>query len=561
MIKSISIENIALIEKETIEFETGLNVLSGETGAGKSIIINALCFALGARADKSLIRNGQNYAKVSVVFSVELNDKLNGVLDDMNVEQEETLIIVRKMTNDGKNEIKVNGVPQTLAMLKRLTILLCDVYGQFEHASLLDEKRHIQVLDDYGAKEILPILKQFETQLSICKDIKNKIEQLGGDEKERAKKLDYLSYQINEINSISPQLGEDETLEAQRAIMANAEKLKEAYLLARQALDGEEYCARLAIASARNKLSSITHIDEKMQEFVDRLYSLEAEVDDLSSSLADKAYSCDFDEEEFAKIDGRLDSLKMLKRKYGATLEAVLQAKEDADNEYNQLQNAEQTIVCLNTQLKQEFVKLQDIGEQLTNIRKKYAQLLKNDILSELCELGMEKSQFIIDLQTNYEKSSVTNSGFDKVTFLFSANAGEPVRELSKIISGGELSRFMLAFKSSLAKLNKIGTQVYDEIDAGISGHIGQVIALKLNDIASGCQVITISHLPQIVAMADNLYKIEKFEKEGKTFTQISKQNSQGEIEEIARLSGGVNIGEHALDFAKEMKQWALKNK
>lgn len=561
MIKSIQIENVALIEKETIDFGSGLNVLSGETGAGKSIIVNALCFALGARADKSLIRNEQTSAKVTLELSAQLNEKLSLVLREMEIESEETIIIVRKMTIDGKNEIKVNGVPQTLAMLKRLTLLLCDVYGQFEHASLLDDKKQIQVLDDYAADEIRPKLEEFNNKLSTCRDIRKQISVLGGDAGERAKKLDYLAFQIGEINSVSPQIGEDETLLRQKEVMMNAEKLKEAYALAREALDGEEFCGRLAVSSARNKLSTITSIDVQMQELVDRLYSLEAEIDDLSATLSAKVDACDFDEEEFEKVDGRLDLIKMLKRKYGATIEEVLQAKQSAEGELDKLQNAEQTVAKLNVQLSNELSGLFSLGAQITETRKKYAKQLERDILNELKVLGMEKSQFVIDIQSEYIEDLATASGFDKVTFLFSANAGEPVKELSKIISGGELSRFMLAFKSSLAKLNNIGTQVYDEIDAGISGHIGQVIAVKLNDISRTCQVITISHLPQIIAMADTLYKIEKFEKDNKTYTQIKLQNEQEELAEIARLSGGANIGSHAIEFAKEMKQWAIQNK
>jgi len=557
MIKSIKIENIALIQEQYIEFNSGLNVLSGETGAGKSIIINALCFALGSRADKSLIRNGQDFAKVTLEFSVQMNEKLASILQEMDVEQEDTLIIVRKMSVDGKNEIKVNGVPQTLSMLKRLTINLCDVYGQFEHANLLDEKRHLQVLDEFGGDTVFKLIEKFNEKLTECREIENQINALGGDENERAKKIDFLNFQINEINSISPQVGEDESLTAQKEIMANAERLKEAYLVARQALDGDEYGARIAVSSAKNKISTIVGIDPSMQEFVDRLYSLDAEIDDISASLGSKAETCDFDAEEFARVDARLDLIKMLKRKYGATIDAVLKAKDDAETELNNLVNAEQTIIKLNAELASKMIELKAIGEKLTAERTKFARALEKDILRELSELGMEKSQFVVDIQSAFDEQSLSTNGLDKVTFMFSANAGEPVKELSKIISGGELSRFMLAFKSSLAKLNNIGTQVYDEIDAGISGHIGQTIAIKLSKIANTCQVITISHLPQIVAMADQLYKIEKFETDGKTYTQLKLQNEQENLNEIARLSGGANIGSHAIEFAKEMKQWA----
>lgn len=561
MIKSINIENIALIEKEIIEFSDGLNIISGETGAGKSIIINALCFALGSRADKSLIRNGQEYAKVSIEFEVESNPKIDEVLRGMDVDPENTIIIVRKMSVDGKNEIKVNGIPQPLAMLKRLTMLLCDVYGQFEHSNLLDEKKHLQVLDDYGAKEIQPLLNNFSQELSKYKDIKSQIQDLGGNESERARKIDFLNFQINEIDSVSPMVDEDVSLEQKKEIMTNAEKLKEAYLTARQVLDGDDYSARTAVSNAKNKLNSILNIDSSMQEFINRIYSLDAEIDDISSSLNQKADSCDFDVEEFMKVDNRLDAIKMLKRKYGKTIAEILETREESELELNKLINAEETIAKLNEGLNQKSERLKVLGTEITKTRKKYASQLENDILSGLKELGMGKAQIVVDITAEYEMNEVLSSGFDKVEFLFSANLGEPVKPLSKIISGGELSRFMLAFKSSLAKLNKIGTQVYDEIDAGISGHIGQVIAKKLSSISKSCQVITISHLPQIVSMADSLFKIEKFEKNEKTYTQISKLDDEQSLSEIARLSGGENIGKHALEFAKEMKQWAKENK
>ena len=537
MLKSIKVENVALIEEENIEFFSGLNVLSGETGAGKSIIINALCFALGSRADKTLIRTGADYAKVTANFEVNLTDKIKTVLEELDVEPEENIIIVRKMFLDGKGDIKVNGVPVTQSMLKKLTACLIDVYGQFEHTAFLDAKKHLQVLDEYGGQEIAKVYEEYKEQYLLLNDLKRQLNELGGDEQERAKKIDYLQYQINEIKMINPQLNEDEELSNKKNIMLNAEKL--------------------AISTAKNKISSITNIDNNAVNLYERLHSLEVELDDIVSEITNLCESCDFNEQEFNEVDQRLDSIKMLKRKYGNTIEDILSSLETAEKQLNDLLNCNEIIEKINNQIVEAKNNLTIKAQKLTKVRKIYAEKLQSEILKHLSELGMGKSQF----KVSFEESNFTNNGIDNVEFMFSANLGEPLKPLNKIISGGELSRFMLAFKTCLNKTNNIETQIYDEIDAGISGHIGQVIAIKLYEISKQSQVITITHLPQIASMADNLFNIQKFEKDGKTFTQIERLDEVKSLKEIARLSGGENIGENAIEFAKDMKNWAKKQK
>ena len=557
MLKGIKVENVALIEEENIEFFSGLNVLSGETGAGKSIIINALCFALGSRADKTLIRTGADYAKVTANFEVNLTDKIKIVLEELDVEPEENIIIVRKMFLDGKGDIKVNGVPVTQSMLKKLTACLIDVYGQFEHTAFLDAKKHLQVLDEYGGQEIAKVYEEYKEQYLLLNDLKRQLNELGGDEQERAKKIDYLQYQINEIKMINPQLNEDEELSNKKNIMLNAEKLAQAYSTAQMALDGEEYSGRLAISTAKNKISSITNIDNNAVNLYERLHSLEVELDDIVSEITNLCESCDFNEQEFNEVDQRLDSIKMLKRKYGNTIDDILSSLETAEKQLNDLLNCNEIIEKINNQIVEVKNNLTIKAQKLTKIRKIYAEKLQNEILKHLSELGMGKSQF----KVSFEESDFTNNGIDNVEFMFSANLGEPLKPLNKIISGGELSRFMLAFKTCLNKTNNIETQIYDEIDAGISGHIGQVIAIKLYEISKQSQVITITHLPQIASMADNLFNIQKFEKDGKTYTQIERLDETKSLKEIARLSGGENIGENAIEFAKDMKNWAKKQK
>ena len=553
MLKSLKVDNIALIEEQNIEFYNGLNVLSGETGAGKSIIINALSFALGSRADKTLIRNGAEFAKVTAYFVVELNDKISDILEELDIEAEEDIIIVRKMFVDGKSEIKVNGTPVTLAMLKKLTSVLIDIYGQFEHTNLLDDKKHLQVLDEYGNKEIAQALEKYRNEYDKLNSLKKQLLELGGDERERANKIDYLKYQINEIKMINPQPNEDEELSHKKNIMLNAEKLAEAYNVSQMALDGDEYNARMAISTARNKISSITNLDSSAVELTNRLYSLEAELDDIVDEIARIGGQCEFNEQEFNEVDQRLDSIKMLKKKYGNSIEEVLESLSNAEKQLDNLLHSNEIVDKLNYEINVTTKNLNNLANNLTTIRQKYARELEKEILSQLKDLGMGKSQFVV----NFDKTDFTSLGVDKVEFMFSANLGEPTKCLSKIISGGELSRFMLSLKTSLAKTNNVGVQIYDEIDAGISGHIGQVIAIKLGNISKNCQVITITHLPQIAAMADYLYKIEKFEKDNKTYTKIEQLDDNSSLNEIARLSGGENIGAHAIEFAKEMKSWA----
>ncbi len=553
MLKSLKIENVALIEEQYIEFYEGLNVISGETGAGKSIIINALSFALGSRADKTLIRTGADYAKVTANFIININNQITEVLNELEVPVEENIVIVRKMFVDGKSDIKVNGMPFSLSMLKRLTASIIDIYGQFEHSNLLDERKHLSILDDFGGKDIQNILNEYKLIYDKLYNLYKQLQEYGGDEKERLNKIDYLTYQINEIKMINPQIDEDIELTNKKNVMLNAEKLADAYNFAKMTLDESEYNARLAINLAKNKLNNIISIDNNAENLVNRLKSLEIELDDIINEISNLSNNCEFNEQEFNEIDQRLDSIKLLKRKYGNQIQDILNALEIAENQLTNLNNCNEIIDKITNEINETKNQLMIVAQKLSQKRQEIAKKLENEMSLQFKELGMNSASFVV----KFDKVDFYALGIDKVEFMFSANLGEPVKSLNKIISGGELSRFMLGIKTIFAKINNIGTQIYDEIDAGISGHIGQVIAIKLNNISKTCQVITISHLSQIVSMADYLFKIQKIEKNNKTYSILSQLNEDESLLEIARLSGGENIGNHAIEFAKQMKNWA----
>ena len=554
MLKSILIENIALIDRAEISFGDGLNVLSGETGSGKSVILEALNFVLGAKADKSLIKSGENECRVDAYFDVSNVDGIEDVFNELCFDTDDEIVISRRLSIDGKSTIKLNGNTVTQGMLKKFTAKLVDVHGQSEHFYLLKNSNQLELVDKFtdGA---LSIKNDIHSLFSSFKDIKKNIESLGGSESDRLVKIDILNFQINEIEAADLKEGEEEELLSIKKILNNQSKIVNALLSVKSALSGDGGVGDV-LANADKTLSSITEYGETYGKLSERLSSLDYELTDIadgvSSALDDFNYS-EYDPEE---IDGRLDVIKNIKRKYGGSVIAALNFLTDAKKQLDIYKNFNE----LSAEL---FGKKTDIEKQIYALYKKLSDSRRSEcanftekVVAELKELGMDNAVFDVlfnkfptlqDCQFNPE------NGVDEVEFVFSANKGEPVKPLSSIISGGEISRFMLAVKTQTAKFNNVSTFIFDEIDVGISGKTAKIVAQKFAKIAKNTQIIAITHLPQISAMGDKNLLIEKTVENGKTYTRVKELNEEEKITEIVRLVGGDKGSESAKALGIEL--------
>ncbi len=562
MLVSLKINNIAIIEESEIQFRNGLNILTGETGAGKSIIIDALNFVLGARADKGLIKNGKDFAKVEGVFEVDVsNQNIIDFCESVGIECEDTIIITRFLNAQGKNEIRVNGALVTLGMLKNLTSCLVDIYGQHEHQALLDVKSHLRFLDLVNNSNINDLKMQLKDKLENLKIIEKNIKELGGDEQERSRLIDILRFQIEEIENAKLYENEEEELIEKKNVLSNAEKLYNRLNESNYALYDSEESVQSNLKRTINSLQQITSISEKYEDLCNRLNNVKYEIEDISAEISDALNSLTFSESEINEIEERFDLIKNLKRKYGSNINAILEYAETSKKKLESLENCAEEIEKLEAEKIKLTKEIFDICEKLTFQRRENAHILEKEIMKELVELGMKNATFKVGFDGDYTISDildkVQSSGADNVEFLFSANLGEPVKSLNKIISGGEMSRFMLAFKCVLNTLDYSKTFVFDEIDAGIGGAVGVVLAKKMAKISKNNQVICITHLPQIASFANIHFKIQKFEDENKTVTSVKVLNTEERILELARMLGGDENAMIAKEHAKELLESA----
>lgn len=559
MLSQLSVENIALIDKLELTLSNGLNVLSGETGAGKSIIIDSLNFVLGERADKSLIRYGTDYAVVQAVFEDYLTPSVKQYLDDLGIEAEDVLILRRKMSVDGKNECRINGRISTLSILKGLTEMLVDIHGQHEHQSLLKSSNHIGLLDDMGEGEVKNAKISVEKAHKQYVSLKHEYAKFG-DASERERKLDVLTYQIEEIEKADVKEGEEEELLAQRKRIRNMEKILSALSDAKRILDG--YDAQSVSASIKNcssLLSSISSYDDDIAPLTDRLDSAKVEIADISDTLEDMLERLDFDARSAEKVEERLEVVRTILHKYGGNYDALQKFYQNASEEANMLTNASETVEKLEKEIKSAQKQILSDAQKLTELRIKVANKFEKNITKELCDLGMSGSTFKVDIKSTDDADEISANGADSVEFLISPNVGEPLKPLAKIISGGEMSRFMLALKNIVAGIDGIGTMVFDEIDTGISGNISAVVSEKMCNISRNRQVIAVTHMPSLAAMADSHYLIAKSTQNGKTLTHVDLL--EDDTDEVARLIGGNDYSKYAVPHALEMKAWAQRYK
>ena len=558
MLSRLCIKNVALIENADITFSEGLNVLSGETGAGKSVILDSVNFVLGAKADRTMIRYGETECLVKAEFEVSENSQAIQALREMDIDSDGEIVISRKFTDAGKNTIKINGNAVTASMLRRVTDSLVDVHGQSEHFFLLKESNQLKTLDSVVGKDLLPLKARLADLLRDKRTLEEQIELLGGDKQERSRRLDILRFQIDEIQAVALQDGEEEELQAKRNKIVNLEKIISALQTALSALD-EENGVSDGLRYATRAMSGIAKIDDAYVAVCDKLENIAADVDDVVGIVNDMAEELYFDENEAVEIESRLDAIRALKRKYGASKKEIDEYLVRISEEYELLSDCEGQYAILTDKLAKARKEIYSVCTQISTLRKKDGKAFCERVTNELKTLNIVSAQFDIHFEdfTEAEVEKANTSGMDSICFLFSANAGEPMKPLGKIISGGEMSRFMLAIKTQLSSINEISTYIFDEIDAGISGKTAKVVGEKLAKIAKNTQIIAVSHLAQIAVMSDVEYLIEKHESAGKTLTNVYALDSEQKTHEIVRLLGGGEEDEFALKHAEELLKQA----
>ncbi len=548
MLQSLTIKNIALIDDLTIELGDGFNVLTGETGAGKSLIIDSLALLLGEKADKSLISYGTDFASVEAVFQTDSEEVLSK-LEELGLERENTIIIFRKLTLDGKNECRVNGKSFTLSMLKMITSPLMDLHGQFQHQELLKESSQLKTLDAFGSKEIAKIKFEFRDLFYKLKQVKKQLASYNFDSKDREKLLDMYAYQINEIEEAHFVPGEEEELKEFRVKVLNQEKIIDSLKCAGSYF-GDSGISYQVKRLEREFENVVKYLPEK-QELMDRISSVKYEIEDIGEEIESAGESLYFDEYSAAENEKRLDLLSSLKKKYGSNIDEINAYLENIKTEYEKLVNSAEIVEKLEKERENLIECLKLKAQELSAVRKKYALDFTQKVKENLAELSMRSAKFEIEFN-EADENTCDETGFDKIEFMFTANSGQPLKPLNKVASGGEMSRFMLAVKNVTADIVSVDTMIFDEIDTGISGDTANALAVKLATIGRKHQVICVTHLAQVASFGSTHFFISKFEENGKTKTKLELLNSDRRVQEIARLIGG-NISDFSLNHAKLM--------
>ncbi len=563
MLKELHIKNIAVIDEVHIEFSEGFNVLTGETGAGKSILIDSIGMALGKRVSHDLIRTGCDKATVNACFEVS-QKKVLDTLSELDIDAEDGIIsISRQLTADGKSTCRINGMITPLSIVREICAELIDIHGQSDNRILLDTHSHLELLDNFS--ECSALLSEYGLYYKRMREISKEIETLSASIQERERTLELLNFQINEIIAAKLQPDEDVTLEAKRDYMANMESIISGAGTAYGALyGGEEISAYDLLRQAQRSLSNICQYLPQLSECYERLGGVIAETEDISSEISQCLEKSEFSAAELDKIQERLDLISNLKRKYGQTIEEITEYAKTAQEKADSIEQSDQTLHLLHGELEEVQQKLSVIGAELTKKRTDGAKLLQEKISTELKDLDMPKVRFSISLSDRMDengKVSYSESGKDCVEFLLSTNPGEDLKPMSKTASGGELSRIMLAIKTVLSDCDQIDTMIFDEIDTGVSGRAAQKIAEKLSRLAKTRQVFSITHLAQIASMADNHYLIEKSSTDSTTSTTVEPLDQNGRVEELARIIGGVVVTDLTRQSALEMLELAKTKK
>ena len=546
MLSLLHIENIAVIECADIAFDAGFNILTGETGAGKSIVIDAISAILGERAYRDMIRTGTSKASVRAVFTEV--PELSWFADN-GVEYDPETVIQREVHLDGKNVCRVNGSLVTVSILRKLGIQLINIHGQHDSASLFDENNHIQFLDAYAENQVLQ--EAYAGKYTTVSKLRREIERLHMDESEKLRRMETLRYQINEISKANLQPGEDESLEQRRKILQNAEKLSDGIHSAVDCLYGGDDSdgAAALLADAERELARLVRYTDAYNELHEKVADLMYQVQDVAEELRDARDDLSYSADELEQIEARLDVIHKLRRKYGSDCEEILQYLDKAQKELDEIEFADDHVERLKVKCEKAEKEAWDAAIALRENRMGAAKELSKRILSELAQLDMPRVQFAC----NFTQTELTPIGADMVAFYMSANAGEALKPLSKVASGGELARIMLAMKNVLAEQDQVATLIFDEVDTGVSGRAAQKVAEKLRSVAKSKQVLCVTHLPQLAALANTHLLIAKEERDGRTYTTVTPLDMEGRKRELARIIGGANITEITLKSAEEM--------
>lgn len=556
MLSNLKISNIAIIKEAVIDFDNGLNVLTGETGAGKSIIIDAINAILGERTSRELIRTGSNNAEVTAFFE-NINNDVSSVLDEFGIDCEEdnSLLISRKISLDGKNVCKVNGSSVTVSMLKKIGQALINVHGQMDNHNLLNEELHFTYIDSFA--ENSDILEEYLNAYNDYCSCKRRYDNLIVDEGEKARKIDLLTYQIKEIEDADIKIGEWEELEKRKKVLQNAEQLISLVSNAVEIINGNDNFSGVAdmLNTASNSLVKASSFDETLNNVSDTVAEMSYNIADCASELNSFLYSLDVDPNELDLIEERLDILFKLSKKYGKNESEILEFLEKAQRELDEITFSDKLKEQLEIELNEKYEIMDKASRKLSENRQKYGEIFIENVKNELAFLDMASISFKIV----QNRKPFDETGADEIYFLISANAGEEPKPLSKIASGGELSRIMLAIKNVLALKDNIQTLIFDEVDTGVSGRAAQKIGIKLKEVSKNRQVLCVTHLAQIACFADNHFLISKSESENKTYTKVESLDNNGKIHELARIIGGIEASQLSLDAAAEMIENAKK--
>lgn len=555
MLSLLHIENIAIIQSADITFDPGFNVLTGETGAGKSIVIDAIGAVLGERTSRELIRTGAKSALVTAVFTDTLPTQWLEENGFPNTGEE--LMLQRELHGDGRNVCRVNGRPMTVAQLRQLGRQLLNIHGQHDGQQLLDPECHLGYLDRFGKTG--PLLERYRQAYGEVARLRREISSLEMDEAERSRRVDTLEYQIRELERAELKPGEDEELDARKTLLRGAGKLMEAIQEAQFALLGGEDSRGACdlIAQAEGAVRSVAKLGPQLEELGEKLTALRYAADDAAETVRDFGEEFDFSPEELDRLESRLDVIYRLKKKYGPTVEDMLSYLDRCREELSQIQDADDTIQRLEETLQKARTTAQTLGGELSQARKAAARELQVRIQEELRQLDMPKVRFETEFEESPGQDHMDETGMDQVQFLMSANLGEALKPIQKVASGGELARIMLALKNVLAQDDGVGSLIFDEVDTGVSGRAAQKVAEKMADVAEHKQVLCVTHLPQIAAMADTHFSVEKGERDGRTYTKVERLDKRGRVEELARLIGGAAVTPALIQSAEELLQQA----
>ena len=556
MLSTLHIENIAVIQSADIRFEPGMNVLTGETGAGKSIVIDAISAVMGERTSRDLIRTGAKSASVGALFcavSPAVQSEDGNPAPDENGE----LLLEREIQADGRNVCRINGRPVTVAQLKNCGRQLLNVHGQHDGQQLLDPACHLEYLDRFGENDALRT--DYAEKYSALTELDRRIGALEMDEAEKTRRIDTLTYQIAELERAQLKQGEDETLDARRELLRNAGKIMDAVEYAYAALSGGEDAqgAVSLIAEAQGALQGGGRVSGELAALAEKAAEVYSAAEDLGELVREVRDSFEFSAGELDQIEGRLDILYRLKKKYGATVTEMLEFLDRCKNELDALQYADDTLAALKREREERLGQAKAAAQALSEARRQAAQTLQERICGELAQLDMPKVRFAVDFSPKTAQDGLDATGMDEVQFLMSANVGEELKPIHRIASGGELARIMLAMKNVLAETDDVATLIFDEVDTGVSGRAAQKVAQKMSDVAQRKQVLCVTHLPQIAAMADCHFSVEKSEHDGRTFTLVERLDNAARRAAIAHLAAGEQLTEAALQSAGELLEAA----